>query len=95
MPYVMIRHEVASYAKWKRAVHDFKKIRQASGEKCFYACRGSKNPNDVLVWCEWDTTPRMKKFVKSLELRKAMKAAGVISKPEISFWSGMDDLSVG
>jgi hypothetical protein len=94
MPYVMIRHEVANYAKWKRGVKAFEKLRKASGEKCLYACRSSKNPNDLLVWCEWDTTARMKKFMKSAELRKAMKVVGVTSKPEISFYSGMDDLSV-
>jgi len=93
MPYIMIRHEVANYAKWKRAVKDFQPFRKASGEKCFYVCRCSKNPNNLLVWCEWDITARMKKFVKSAELRKAMKTAGVISKPEVSFYGGMEDLS--
>ena len=36
----------------------------------------------------------MKKFVKSAELRKAMKGAGVIGKPDISFYGKMEDLSV-
>jgi len=91
----MIRHKVASYAKWKRGVLDFKKSRKESGEKSFYVCRSSENPNDLLVWCEWDTAARMKKFVKSVELRKAMKEVGVTSKPEICFYAKMDDLSVG
>lgn len=94
MSYVMIRHKVANYAKWKREVLAFRMFGKASGEKSFYVCRSSKNPNDLLVWCEWDTAARMRKFVKSAELRKAMKAAGVISKPEISFFSKMEDLSV-
>jgi hypothetical protein len=37
----------------------------------------------------------MKKFVKSAELRKAMKAAGVSGKPEVSFYGALEDLSVG
>lgn len=94
MSYVMIRHKVANYAKWKRGVKAFAKLRKASGEKCFYVCRSHKNPNDLLVWCEWDTAVRMKKFVKSAELRKAMKVAGVISKPEVSFFDKMEVLSV-
>ena len=94
MSYVMIRHKVANYAKWKRGVRAFSKFRNASGEKCFFVCRSSKNPNDLLVWCEWDTAARMKQFVKSAELRQAMKGAGVISKPEVSFFSKMEDLSV-
>ena len=90
MPYVMITHKVANYAKWKRAVNAAAKWRKASGEKCFYACRNSKSPNTVMVWCEWDNAARMKKFMKSAELRKAMKGAGVIGKPEIATFNRMD-----
>ena len=95
MPYLMVSHKVANYAKWKRAVNTFAKFRKASGEKCFYVCQCSKDPNDLLVWCEWDTTARMKKFAKSRELRAAMKAAGVTSKPVICFYRKMEDLSAG
>ena len=95
MPYVMIQHKVANYAKWKREVKAFAAVRKASGEKSFYVCRGSKSPNDLLVWCEWDTAARLKKFIKSAELRKAMAAAGVVGKPQISFYSAMEDLSAG
>ena len=95
MPYVMIQHKVANYAKWKRGVKAFAKFRKASGEKCFYVCRGVKNPNDLLVWCEWSSLANMKKFMKSKELKVAMKDAGVISKPIVSFYSAMDVLSVG
>ena len=93
MPYVMISHKVANYAKWKRAVRAVAKWRKASGEKCFYACRNSKSPNNVMVWCEWDTAARMKKFMRSADLRKAMKGAGVIGKPEVSFFDRMEVLS--
>ncbi len=95
MPYVMISHKVANYAKWKRAVNTFAKFRKSAGEKCFYVCRSSKDPNDLLVWCEWDTAARMKKFVASPELRAAMQGAGVKGKPGVSFYSKMEDLSVG
>jgi quinol monooxygenase YgiN len=94
MPYVMIRHEVANYAKWKRAVKAFAAFRKASGEKCFYACRDGKKPNDVMVWCEWDTTSRMKKFMNSPELRQAMEKVGVVGQPAVSFFDKMDVLTV-
>lgn len=94
MPYVIIRHKVADYAKWKRAVNAFKKFRQTSGETSFHVLRGSKKPNDLTVCCGWDNTNRLKKFMKSKELRKAMKEAGVVGKPEIGFFSKKEDLSV-
>jgi len=95
MSYVMIRHKVANYAKWKRGVKAVAKWRKASGEKCLYVCRCSKSPNDLLVWCEWDTATRMKKFIRSAELRKAMKNVGVVGKPEVSLYDKMEVLSVG
>ena len=90
MPFVMISHKVANYAKWKRGVKALAEFRKASGEKCFYACRDSKQPNDVMVWCEWDTAARMKKFMASAELRQAMEKVGVIGKPTVSFFDKMD-----
>ena len=90
----MISHKVGNYAKWKSGVRAYAKVRKASGEKCLYACRHSEHPNDVMVWCEWDTTARMKKFLKSAGLRKAMKDAGVIGKPKISTFNKMEVLTV-
>jgi hypothetical protein len=36
----------------------------------------------------------MRKFMKSAQLRKAMKEAGVISKPVVQFFSKVEDLTV-
>ncbi|TAK92229.1 MAG: hypothetical protein EPO07_19495 [Verrucomicrobia bacterium] len=93
MPYTMISHKIANYAKWKRGVNAFAKVRKAAGEKSFYVARCAKNPNHVMVWCEWENTARLKKFLKSADLRKAMKGAGVISKPEIGIFKSMEDLT--
>lgn len=94
MSYVMIRHKVANYAKWKREVKAFAKFRKASGEKCFYVSRSNKSPNNLLVWCAWDTSAKLKKFLKSSELVEAMKAAGVTSKPEVAIFDKLEDLTV-
>ena len=85
MPYVIIRHRVADYGKWKRVVNRKKELRKKSGEKTFQVYRDGSNPNDLTVICTWDTSARMQKFIKSLELREAMQEAGVISKPQIQF----------
>lgn len=95
MSAVLIRHEVANYARWKRVVHAFRGFRKASGEKNFRVFRSSSSPNDLTVICGWATSARMRKFLKSAELRKAMKEAGVVSKPVVQLFSKMEDLSVG
>ena len=94
MPYVSIRHKVADYAKWKRVVHAASALRKTSGETSFQVYRDSKSPNDLTVVCSWDNAGRMKKFMKSAELRKAMKEAGVLGKPAVQFFSKAEDLTV-
>jgi heme-degrading monooxygenase HmoA len=93
MPFVIIRHQVANFAKWKRAVNAFAPFRQAAGEKSFHVLRCAKNPNDLNICCAWDTTARLQKFLKSPELRAAMKQACVTGKPGISLYKSKEDLS--
>ncbi len=94
MPYVSLRHRVTDYAKWKRAVHAFGASRKASGETSFHVYRDRKSPNDLTVVCSWENASQMQKFIKSPELRKTMKAAGVVGKPVVQFFSKVEDLSV-
>jgi quinol monooxygenase YgiN len=94
MSYVLIRHKVANYAKWKRVVHAAKAWRKASGEKSFQVFRSSSAPNDLTIVCSWDSIARMRKFLESAELRERMKQAGVVGQPEIHFFSKGEDLSV-
>ena len=95
MSYVLIRHKVADYAKWKRGVRAAAAWRKASGEVSFQVFRSSTDPNDLTVVCRWASAARMRKFVESAELRERMQQVGVIGKPEIQFFNQADDLSVG
>ncbi len=95
MSYVLIRHKVANYAKWKQAVHAAAAWRKASGEVSFQVYRGSSDPNDLTVVCAWANAAKMRKFMESPELRERMEQAGVISKPEVQFFSKSEDLSAG
>jgi hypothetical protein len=95
MSIVLIRHKVANYAKWKKAVRACAPWRKKSGEKCFRAFRSASSPNDLTIICSFSTAAKMKAFIKSAELRKRMKDAGVVSKPQIQFFSASEDLSIG
>ena len=94
MPYILIRHKVSDYAKWKHFVQDKAQFRKSGGETSFHAYRDSRDPNDVTILCQWDTADKMEKFIKSPELRQAMKEAGVLGEPTIQSFSGVEDLSV-
>ena len=94
MSYVLIRHKVADYAKWKRAVQSCADWRKASGELSFQVFRSAKAANDLTVICRWASAAQMRNFVASAELRQRMKDAGVIGKPEVHFFKQAEDLSV-
>ena len=94
MPYVLIRHKISNYAKWKSAVRAAAAWRKASGEKSFQVLRSSSALNDLTVVCGFASADKMRKFVGSAELRKRMRDAGVISKPEVHFFRDAENLSV-
>ncbi|NOT30758.1 MAG: antibiotic biosynthesis monooxygenase [Planctomycetes bacterium] len=94
MPFVLLRHKIADYAKWKRVVHAAAAFRKTNGELSFKVLRSSDDPNDVAVICEWASAAKARKFLESDELRKRMKEAGVVGKPKIQFFGKAEDLSV-
>ena len=85
MPYLLVRHTVADYAKWKRAFDGHGGTRKASGSKGGQLFRSAARPKDVFILLRWTDLRRAKTFAKSADLRKAMKAAGVRGKPDVFF----------
>jgi heme-degrading monooxygenase HmoA len=94
MTFVLIRHKVSDYANWKRGVHAATAFRKINGELSFKAFRGSDDPNDVTVICEWASAAKARKFMESAELRKRMKEVGVVGKPKVQFFGKAEDMSV-
>lgn len=94
MTFVLLRHKIADYAKWKRVVHAATAFRKTNGELSFKVFCSSDDPDDVTVICEWASAAKARKFMKSDELRRRMKDAGVVGKPKIQFFGKAEDLSV-
>ena len=85
MPYVLIRHKVADYPRWKRAFDGHGRARKSGGSKRGQLFRSAARPKDVFILLRWNDLRRAKKFAKSADLRRAMKAAGVRGKPDVFF----------
>ncbi len=94
MSYVLIRHKVRDYAKWKRAVQTCAEWRKANGELNFQVLRSSSAPNDLTVVCRFGSSGHARKFVTSAALRERMREAGVTGKPQLQFFKSAEDLSV-
>ncbi len=85
MPYVLIRHKVADYQKWKRAFDGHGSVRKSGGSKGGRLFRSAVKPKEVFILLRWNDLRRAKKFARSPGLRKAMKGAGVRGKPDVFF----------
>ena len=94
MPYMLIRHKVQDYDRWKSAFDDHAPMRQAAGSKGGYLFRSADNPNEIVLIMEMEDLERARQFVGSDDLRQAMEGAGVTGPPEIRFLELADRPSV-
>jgi quinol monooxygenase YgiN len=85
MPYVLIRHKVEDYAKWKSVFDEHGPARKASGCKGGQLLRSADNPNELVILLEWNEIANARQFVQSDDLRQAMQRAGVTGQPDVFF----------
>ena len=93
MAYLLVRHTVKDYAKWKPFFDKDQSTRKKSGSKGGRLYRNSQNLNEVIMVIEWDTLNNARKFAESADLRKVMEKAGVIGKPDIYFLEQVESFS--
>lgn len=94
MPYVLVRHKIEDYAKWRPVFDDDAKDRRAGGSQGGQLFRNAHDPNEILVIFEWDTMDKAQKFVESPQLAAKMQQAGVTDRPDVYFLEEVEKLSV-
>ncbi len=85
MPFVLVRHKLKNFKKWKPVYDAHGTTRKAGGSRGARLLRNLDKPKEVVILLKWNRLDRARKFVKSRDLRATMKRAGVLGKPEISF----------
>ena len=85
MIYVMVRHQVADFGKWKSAYDAHAPARAKAGLKELHVLRNIDNPDEIVLLFSADDLGKAKAFVASQDLREAMEKAGVTGKPDICF----------
>ncbi len=85
MAHVIFRHKVSDYGKWRSAFDEAIKMRRDAGEVSSRVFRIAGDPDNILIFQEWDSVDNAAKFVKSLELMEAMQQAGVLEQPDVYF----------
>lgn len=94
MPYILVRHKVADYAKWKPVFDEHGAARKASGSKGGRLFRNADNPNEVIILLEWDDLGKARQFAQTQDLRQTMERSGVIDQPDVYFVDEVEKPSV-
>jgi hypothetical protein len=87
MPYLLVRHKVSDFSKWKPIYDAHLPVRQTAGLKEKHLLRNVDNPNETFVLFEAEDIQKAKEFASSADLRETMQKAGVVDKPDIYFLS--------
>lgn len=93
MPYLLVRHKVIDYERWKSAFDAHSLIRQANGSRGGQVFRNAADPNELIILLEWDVLERARQFAQSEELRQVMQRAGVVDHPTIYFLKDGEPIS--
>ena len=83
MPFLLVRHKVLSYDKWKDGFDEDEPNRWAGGSKGGFIFRGADDPSQVVVVLEWDSSKTVREFAHSTALRDRMRCEGVLDEPDI------------
>jgi heme-degrading monooxygenase HmoA len=85
MNYLLIRHRVADFARWKSAYDAHAGARAGAGLTERELLHDVNDANQVVMLFEVADLGKAQAFSQSDNLREAMRAAGVTDKPDIYF----------
>ena len=86
MPYVLIRHNVADFSKWKPAYVAHLPARLEAGLRDVHLLRNIDDPTEVVLLFEAEDLQKAREFTVSSDLPEKMQEAGVVEKPDIYFF---------
>ncbi len=85
MAYLMFRGKVKDYEKWKPVFDELGPKRKEYGAKGGYLYRNADDPNELVVFMEWESVEKARKWAFSEYVTRAFEAGGVIGKREDLF----------
>ena len=71
------------FKKWKPVFDEDAARRKAAGSKGCRLFHSEKDPNEVVVLCQWKDLGRAHRFAESEDTHRAMERASVVGKPEV------------
>ncbi|MFE3870456.1 hypothetical protein ACFX5F_04390 [Flavobacterium sp. ZS1P70] len=81
-----IKHKVADYDKWRKEYDSHDSMRMAYGISHYMIGRGIDDSNLIMIIDKINDVPKAKEFSVLPDLKEKMKKAGVIGKPEFTYY---------
>jgi quinol monooxygenase YgiN len=83
---VFAKHTVEDYDTWKAAWDEMASTHEKYGVMGDYRLfREAGKPNEVVIMNEWESKEGIQRFMKEVDLEKAMGDSSVIGEPELYF----------
>lgn len=83
MRYLLVRHAVKDYDRWRPIYDSHGAARRAAGLDDLFVFRDAGDPNLVTILFRASDVEMARQFAESPELVEVMKQAGVMGKPEM------------
>jgi len=87
MPYMLVRHKVVDFDRWKKVFDSHTHLHVAAGMKIQHILRNMEEENEVVFLFELEDIEKAKAFVYGDEVPDAQEEAGVADEPDIYFLS--------
>ena len=85
MPFVLVRHRVQDFDRWKPFFESHEGERQGAGLRVAKLMRNADDPQEVWILFEAADLGPARGMANSDELRQVMEQAGVIDRPTFVF----------
>lgn len=93
MPYLIVRHKVQDYARWKPFFDQQSATRKESGSRGGHLYGNGHDPHEVIVVFEWSSLEKAQQFAQSADFRETMLRAGLIDPPDLYVVEEIDRFS--
>ena len=94
MSHVLIIHEVANYAAWKKVFDQAARIRFVAGERSYQVLAYQHDPNRIVHFSQWTSLEEARQFFESPELVIIREKAGV-KAPEFIYLEELERGTLG
>jgi hypothetical protein len=94
MSYVLVRHKISDYKKWKAVFDCNIPPRGPNGFKPGQIFRNADDPSELLLLFETDDMNKVRNFFKMHDFHAEVAKAGVLDEPSIFFLEKIADAAV-